>query len=444
MKRALDFKKTGALPLLGIAILSVLLFGAVEAWSFAIVGGLTVLLFNIAIYRDEGIAIAKENKWASFMTWAAAGFLLLCLLQIVPIPLRIFKALSPAGYEIMSRLSTGRCGWLSISISRFDTLYGFLKFTVYVMIFLISFSAARDGDGMDLLLSGLSGFGFLLAVFALVQNSAWNGRIYWFRDLTQGGSPFGPFVNRNHFAGFEGMVVPLGLGIALEKAKMEKLLFYFFMPVVTGVGIFFSLSRGGIISFLLSIMCFLAFAASGRFRGKAFFYVLLFLTAVLSYLLYLGVSPVIDRFAADGLSGESRLPVWEAAFREFLDFKWFGTGIGTFHDIFPVFNPGSRQLFYYAHNDYLNLLLETGLAGAFLAGMFVLSLAVMTAGCYSRRKRPYILAGLASSVFYMMVHSFFDFNLHIPSNAITFSVILGALAGFSTGKNGGAVNGRVY
>ena len=45
-------------------------------------------------------------------------------------------------------------------------------------------------------------FGFLVCVFGILQHLTFNGKLYWFREMHYGGIPFGPYVNRNHFAGF--------------------------------------------------------------------------------------------------------------------------------------------------------------------------------------------------------------------------------------------------
>src|SRR5204863_352647 len=54
-------------------------------------------------------------------------------------------------------------------------------------------------------------FGFLVSLFGVLQHLTFNGKLYWFRDMEYGGIPFGPYVNRNHFAGFVEFILPLSL-----------------------------------------------------------------------------------------------------------------------------------------------------------------------------------------------------------------------------------------
>ena len=54
-----------------------------------------------------------------------------------------------------------------------------------------------------------------ISFFGIIQHLISNNKIYWFRELTQGGVPFGPYVNRNHYAGFMEMLFPLVIGLFL-------------------------------------------------------------------------------------------------------------------------------------------------------------------------------------------------------------------------------------
>jgi O-antigen ligase len=107
-------------------------------------------------------------------------------------------------------------------------------------------------------------------------------------------------------------------------------------------------------------------------------------------------------------------------------FPLFGTGLGTFQHIFPMYKPDGIIMFYqHAHNDYVEILLEFGIIGAFLMLVF-LGLAGRHILCVRWRGRErYLKAAFVASLASMGVFSLFDFNLHIPSNAILLSFILG-------------------
>jgi O-antigen ligase len=88
-----------------------------------------------------------------------------------------------------------------------------------------------------------------------------------------------------------------------------------------------------------------------------------------------------------------------------------------------------------AHNDYLQVLSDGGIVGAFLALAFVVLL--FARAFYRMRTRDPFRRGVAlaslGGCFAVLVHSFFDFTLHTTANALLF-LVLAALA---------TLNGRV-
>lgn len=435
-------RKADCLFLVVVIVVSVLLFGSVESWAAGLVGSAIVIYFNVRLYGffifnsagsgpGAGQGVCKTGRaavsWQGAMVLSAAGFFLLVLLELAPLPPVLIRALRPQGYGLIGPFYSPAWHWRCLSVNAYETLLALIRFVIYCLVFLMAAHAGSDRRALKGTLSVLSLFGFALTMFAITQKSAGNGRIYWVRELREGGSMFGPFVNRDHFAGFMGMVFPLPLALALEARRMQKRAFYLFLALICAIGIIYSLSRGGIISFFISGLFFF-FLAKRRGRGKPALYLTAFSAALLLCMLYFGLSPVMDRFGTEGLSPGTRFQVWGAALRAAWDFRWTGTGLGTFRDIFPLYNPGIQRVFDFAHNDYINLAVETGLPGLFIALVFFACFARGTYNYIKRYRTSFLTAGLVASVTYMLVHSFFDFNLHIPSNAITFAVIAGFAA----------------
>ena len=210
----------------------------------------------------------------------------------------------------------------------------------------------------------LAVFGFILALFAVTQKATWNGKLYWIRELSHGGSPFGPFVNKNNFAGWMCMVAPLSFGIGFMSRSINKRIRYTFFAMVMAIAAFFTLSRGGMISFLAGTTILALIMTWRASLKKGLIPVLSFVIAFFLYLIYLGVSPIIERFAQSGVSSHERLSVWSASLSAFRDFSVFGTGLGTFQHVFPMYKPDGIDTFYqHAHNDYIELLFELGIIG---------------------------------------------------------------------------------
>ena len=83
----------------------------------------------------------------------------------------------------------------------------------YAAVFLIAVNNVRSQAQLNRLLLTLVSVGGVIAVLWLIQKvSGTEKTSWWFWQPRWGGSPFGPYVNRNHFAGYMAMVLPLGLG----------------------------------------------------------------------------------------------------------------------------------------------------------------------------------------------------------------------------------------
>jgi O-antigen ligase len=307
------------------------------------------------------------------------------------------------------------------------------RLTIYFMIFLMAAFGPRTHEQVHSVLRMLAIFGFVLALFAVTQRATWNGKLYWVRELSYNrGNPLGPFVNKNHFAGWMCMVAPLSFGIGLMSRSMSRRIRYVFFAVVMAITIFFSLSRGGIISFLLGTIILTLIVVWGASSKKSLIPVLSFVIALLGYLIYLGVSPIIQRFAQSGISSHERLLVWSASMTAFRDFPLFGAGLGTFQHIFPMYKPDGITMFYqHAHNDYIEILLELGIIGALLVLLFLGHAGKHILYVRWRGRERYLKAAFVASLVSIAVFSLFDFNLHIPSNAILLSFILGLAVAMS-------------
>ena len=412
-------------------IISVLLFGSVELWSSAAVCFLIFTLGLIWILMREYIKYEIKRP-VKMLIIASSIFLLYGAFQTVPLPASVLKMISPVTFQLQSFYSLDNNLAMPISFNKYQTISETIRWAAFFTVFTISAVIFTDRENLRGTLKTLSIFGFSLAIFAIIQKATWNKGIYWIWELALGGQPFGPFVNRNHFAGLMDMLIPLSLGLTLTQKTREKKILFGFMTVIMAVSIFFSLSRGGILSFFAGMVIFSLLEILRHKQAKKVWLIGLFVTVVLCYVIYLGVSPIMQRFSETDISNEERLVVWSATWHAVKDFWLTGSGLGSFINIFPLYSPPiSGGIYDHAHNDYLEFFLETGLPGAFFLLVF-LSLMIYTVTGNRLRGRNSVLRNAAiSAAFTMIVHSIFDFNLHILSNMLIFGYILGMIAGLS-------------
>jgi O-antigen ligase len=151
-------------------------------------------------------------------------------------------------------------------------------------------------------------------------------------------------------------------------------------------------------------------------------------------IVWLGATPVIERilsFKAEITSRYfgGRMPIWVGTISIIKDNFIFGTGLGTFNHIFQKYQSVAivAKHYTYAHSDFLELLSEVGIVGFALSVACGLWSAVYFSRRYIRRHDPWV-TGMSICVFgslaSIFIHSFTDFNLHIPANAALLSVIL--------------------
>ena len=412
-------------------VISVLLFGSVEVWSSAIVQLLVFTLGTIWVlrweYRKYEFPITVRLLFITYFIFIAYG-----LLQSVPLTSSVLKVISPISFQMQSFYSVDANSAMTISLNKYGTVYETIKAFAFFTVLGVCSAGFRDRDKLNETMKTLIIFGFCLAIFAIIQKATWNNGIYWFRELTIGGSPFGPFVNRNHFAGLMGMLIPLGLGLSITRQTKEKMMRFGFMTVIMAVSLLFSLSRGGITSFFAGMALFSILMFQHNTKSRKVWVIGLFITAVLIYAIYLGIDPVIERFYKTDVTNENRLAVWSATWNAIGDFWLTGSGLGTFIHIFPLYSQlPVTSIYDHAHNDYLEFFLETGLIGAVLLLAFTALMIYNVIKIPLQGRKAVLRASALSSAFTMMIHSIFDFNLHILSNLLIFASVLGMIIALS-------------
>ncbi|MCI5159880.1 MAG: O-antigen ligase domain-containing protein, partial [Candidatus Electrothrix sp. AUS1_2] len=294
---------------------------------------------------------------------------------------------------------------------------------------------------------------------AVLQRITAPDTLFWFRELSDGKTAFGPWVYKNHYAGFMVMLCPLVLSqffrcrpVRKETDTLREKVSAFFSQNTTALylswgfgvvvilaSVFLTQSRGGIISVLAGVSLFLFLIArqwkwGGSLQLKLPLFVLLLGCSVLVGWYY-GWEPVIERFYSifNGKTGgiqDGRLLIWMDTLRIIKDFPVTGSGFGTFADIFPLYKTIPDDFLYnHAHNDFLELLTDGGLIAGGLGVWLIIS--VFHAGCRSIRLRKdnvsvLLTAGAFSGLAGLLVYSAFDFNLHNGANGL-YCAFLGGL-----------------
>lgn len=273
--------------------------------------------------------------------------------------------------------------------------------------------------------------GFIVSVFGILQHLTFNGKLYWFRTMHYGGIPFGPYVNRNHFAGFVELIVPLALvPLVLGRVRRERWVVVGLFAILPVAALFLSASRGGIVSFCVQVLLLGYVLFRSRGMGKRLLAAAAVLLAALLIVSWLGVGQILQRFSslqALEVTEAKRVAMARGSWHIFLDHPVAGTGLGTLQIVYPAYETlYDGKIVNHSHNDYLEALAETGVLGGLCCAWFLVvllrkSLARLRPKDYSF---PDVLriSGMVACAG-LLVHSFVDYNLHIPSNALLFFLL---------------------
>ncbi|MFP4039388.1 MAG: O-antigen ligase family protein [Desulfosudaceae bacterium] len=463
-------KKLSYYCFLAVLVFAPLAFGTVEAWSYAVMEiliGLSALLLFLPsrgapLYRPPGL----------FLLLMIAGYL---LFQVIPLPPGLVRVLSPEAWRIYHQTAGAIDGaaWMPLSLHPRATVLELMRFLSYLVFYAVAVQLLTDRVLLKRTLVVLAVMAGLLAFFVIVQlltrylNYPFpHEKVLWIRESVNGPRSVGPYVNRNHYAGLMEMLFPLVFimfllyrPISTAPGRLERLRDFFAHPrlnahllygiaaILIGTSVFFTLSRGGILSLTLS-MGVLSFWLIRRTTGKktglitaALFACILMLTGTEVWNL------IFERFDqirdAGGAISVGRLDRWPDHFRIIGDFFLFGTGLGTIQYIYPLYRtvPG-HNLLEYVHNDYIGFM-ATG--GAVLMVLLTVTLfRILLVSWRSWRGRHertaiYIFAGCLTGILSILLHSLTDFNLQLGANGLYFFFILAlAVSAAHTRFHGGS------
>jgi O-antigen ligase len=287
-----------------------------------------------------------------------------------------------------------------------------------------------------------------LPVIIIAALEAAYGLLLFFQGAEAQDSAHGTYMNRNHFSGLLEMALPLAIlyAVALYRRKTASSLRVCGMLAVATlilVGIIYSFSRMGFAACLLSLFVAGTLTLRNRVSKKWLAAGLVLCLALLAFI-YLPPDQLIERFGKlwDGeeLTTEGRLYIWEEALPLLKSYPVFGCGLGGFESAFFRYQrsvPNRRVDF--AHNDYLQYLVELGAIGFVIAAISIGWIFIRTC----REINPdedseenALSIGCIAALVAILIHSFVDFNLYVPANAMTMAWITGIAAGlgFSPGN----------
>jgi O-antigen ligase len=326
-----------------------------------------------------------------------------------------------------------------------------LVFAVSFGVFGLGFARIVNRASLFLIARWILIVGSLLAVTGILQRAWPHAPLYGFWVPYAGlSNAFGPFVNRNHFAGWMIMATGLGLGFlqALYKEVPQSALSNWRNRIIwtasesgsriiltslaitlMSISTMWTLSRSGILALSFVYVLFVLAvsrdrSANTRRRVNASLLALSILCIAIGWR---GAEVLSNRFAMSE-SLISRLQAWDYTLRVIEDFPVLGTGVNTFTIATMFYQTNlTESHFAESHNDYLQVISD----GGTVMGLIVLVTIVMLALAVRRRigdtsdaQLNWLQTGAALGLMGIALQETVDFSLQKPANAMLFTIVL--------------------
>ncbi|MBK8480843.1 MAG: O-antigen ligase family protein [Proteobacteria bacterium] len=372
------------------------------------------------------------------------GLLLLALccytgLQLVPLPFSLLDLLAPRTAELL-RVSLEGAGqrprWHPISLAPADTLWGLLRLGLATLVFLLARNLLHRRQRQERLLQGLMGLGVVTTSLGLIGAVVAPGKPLLLYQPIQGpatGLIATSFVNPNHGAAFLMVATLAALGLAAQARALNTRALLFVAATVTGIGVFLSLSRGGILAFAVALAAYgvLQFFRRGEGASSArrLALVALFAGAVIAAATWLAGDQILAELQhrrADLPLG--KLALWPAGWALVRAHWLVGVGRGAVATALPRYRGlglPADVTYTSLENQYLQLPAEWGLPlGAVVIGLSAAALVVW----WRRRRDDGMQLAVVAALIGLALHNLVDFNLELPGVALPAAALAGMLA----------------
>jgi O-antigen ligase len=332
--------------------------------------------------------------------------------------------------------------WFLASKARCLTGGELANIIAYVALYYVVVNNIRTKVQMNIIIAALIISAFLNATIGLIQCSGYilpssgmqlDYAINLLRPEQYWGRVGGTFVCPNHFAGFMEMAIPFALAYVLfSKIPLGRKVALAFCGLIMTMGLLLSISRGGWAAFAVSAAFLFALAARAKKVPVAARVIPLVVILIGLAVVFTRSAHVRERFMMSFSEEDSsylkRAHVWLDTVSLVRDHLLFGTGPGTFELAYREYRrPSVLLAIRYAHNDYLHTLADYGIIGLaiVLSGVVTFTTRMWAASKKLKRSLDKTLSyGILGALIAILVHSLVDFNMHIPSNAMTMAVIV--------------------
>jgi O-antigen ligase len=421
-------------------------FGAVHQWSQEVVVVISAAMLFVFLLRQIFSAQDFVATWAYV---PLAAFILLAAFTIIPMPQKTVSSLSAETVKLKSELlsenteEADKFEKFTLSFYPHGTKNNTRLILCVAAVFVVVLNVFKTPEQIERLLKAIVIIAAAVALLAIAQDIAGNGKIYWY-IWSPRKAVSGPFVNHSHFGQFMNLSIGAAAALVLlilhrvfnkrettaatvfeyfDSSRARELWLLVAMISISAAAVFASLTRGGMLSMLIAMSITVLLLSVRRTLRQHGWIVVIVALAALVCLLYTGFDTVYERLATLGSLDRypTRLAVLKDIQKPVRRFILFGTGLGSHAIIYPMFQSIYTALqFSHAENEYAQLLEETGLTGFGTMLVFASIVAVNFIRAVRNRETCISVAayGLGFGLIAVLIHSITDFGQHLPANAV--------------------------
>ncbi len=417
-------------------IFSSVAYGAVDTWALgflSIFAGLLLIFWIIDGWKNRDLLINTNIILIPLVAMILVGFI-----QLLPL-----RNLNIAN-ELLSIPASN-----TLSLDPYSTKIAIVKYLIFLIFFWASLTFINSQKRLTKVVFTIIIFAGLMAFYGILQNLTGTDTIYGLRPAVHA-SPFAAYVNKHHFAAFMEMTIGLTLGILfVQGIKKDKFLLLIIAVVLMGIAIVMTGSRGGFIS-LVGVLGFLVlmtviYGDKKHPKEKISFFnkknlaviggSILLILVLFSITIWLGAGDSLERGVGlqvnDTDFSTGRIHFWSTTLQIIQNNPILGTGLDAYGVSFPKYDTWNGLFrLEYAHNDYLQVLSDSGIVGFALLILFIFLLFKQSLNVIrtsnDRFRRGTALGALAGC-FGILIHSLFDFPLRTNANSFFF-LVLAAIA----------------
>jgi tetratricopeptide (TPR) repeat protein len=380
-----------------------------------------------------GLGMQRRELRMGLVVLAPLAFVLVPLLQSVPLPIAARQSLDPKGTALLQEdsISSDRAWPLSLdpSSTREDVGRAGLALVAFIIAYHVG-----SGQRRHVLVRVVAAAGVTAVFIGLGHRILGLTKIYGVLTPSRRSLLVGPFVNANQSAEFLELAGFLCLACSFQLRTALNRVGWVVGAILCFGGATATLSRGSVLALAAGGAMFLALRVFLRTpdgevrRWRSIGVGLLNIGLLGAGALALGAGQLVDRFKVDEVGSDVRLRLWRDSLRV-LQAHPLGIGRGAFDRVFPIYRTLKMPFplrFAFVECEPLQLLIDCGW-GFGLALLAAIALTTVTILKFGRRDR--IEAALVAGAFAVGVHNVVDFGLETLGVLLPFAMVIGIILG---------------